>query len=108
MPCSITWAGEMVDTAVPESPKVPFGGVLGNVTHTIGFDAGKVVKNRGLLRKTVDYGACMVRMLEVSESHTHFYGCSNKHLQIQLFTPFDFMLEADLFVLIASVVFCTQ
>lgn len=60
----------MVDTAVPESPKVPFGGVLGNVTHTIGFDAGKVVKNRGLLRKTVDYGACMVRMLEVSENHT--------------------------------------
>ena len=60
----------MVDVAVPESPKVPFGGVLGNVTHTIGFDAGKVVKNRGLFRKTVDYGACMVRMLEVSESHT--------------------------------------
>ena len=61
----------MVDTAVPESPKVPFGGILGNVTHTIGFDAGKVVKNRGRLRKTVDYGACMVRMLEVSENHTY-------------------------------------
>lgn len=60
-----------MDTAVPESPKVPFGGVLGNVTHTIGFDAGKVVKNRGLLRKTVDYGACMVRMLEVSENHIY-------------------------------------
>ena len=74
----------MVDVAVPESPKVPFGGVLGNVTHTIGFDAGKVVKNRGLLRNTVDYGACMVRMLEVSESHTHFYRWSNKHFFLHL------------------------
>ena len=99
----------MVDAAVPESPKVPFGGVLGNVTHTIGFDAGKVVKNRGLLRKTVDYGACMVRMLEVSESHTHFYGCSNKHLQMFFFF-FHLLISysADLFVVIASVMLCTH
>ena len=56
-----------MDVGIPEA-----GGILGNITHTIGFDGGKVVKNKGILRKTVDYGACVVRMLEVS---IHSFTC---------------------------------
>ena len=49
----------------PDTLSVPFPNVLGNTTHGIGFDAKGGVK-RGLLRKTVDYGASIVRYLEVS------------------------------------------
>ena len=46
--------------AVPESPST----CLPNVTQGIGFDAKSVGKRSGL-KKMVDYGACLARMLEV-------------------------------------------
>jgi len=73
----------MMDVGIPES-----GGILGNITHTIGFDGGKVVKSKGILRKTVDYGACVVRMLEVSRI-IHGFTYKRMHLDANLvFEPY--------------------
>lgn len=56
---------DSVAMEIPISPSVPHPTSLGNLTHSIGFDS-KVVIKKGILRKTVDYGASFVRLLEVS------------------------------------------
>ena len=49
---------------IPETGGVPFATILGNTTQGIGFDAKAGVR-RGVLRRTVDYSATIVRHLEV-------------------------------------------
>lgn len=49
----------MTEAAPVESPRNT------NVTQGIGFDARPAAK-RSVLKKMVDYGACLARMLEVT------------------------------------------
>lgn len=50
----------MTEAAAVESPRINT-----NVTQGIGFDARPAAK-RSVLKKMVDYGACLTRMLEVA------------------------------------------